>query len=262
MISFIVPAHNEAGEIGACLEAITTAATATARPWELIVVDDASTDDTAAIARDHHARVVHVEHRQIAATRNAGAVIATGDRLVFVDADTRVTPAVVGGAMEALDAGAVGGGAGVAFEGPLPRLSRIMLPPLLAVWRLTGYAAGCFVYATREDFQAVGGFDERYYASEEVHFSRAMKRRGRFVVLKDCVETSGRKARLYTPWEQLRTFFRMLFGGFRAVRRREGLEMWYDGRRERPAGLNRTSPSGEDDTGGDERGATRAGNDQ
>lgn len=235
MISFIVPAHDEAAEIGACLDAIASAGQAAGRPFEMVVADDASTDDTAAIARGRGARVVSVDHRQIAASRNAGAAAARGDAFIFVDADTRVTPGVVRGALAALDAGAVGGGSGVAFDGDVPAFARLLMPPLMAAWRLTGYAAGCFFYCTRTDFEAVGGFDERYYASEEIHLSRALKARGRFVVLKDKVFTSSRKFRLYRPGEHLRIFFRLLFGGFRAVRRREGLDLWYDGRREHDA---------------------------
>lgn len=237
MISFIVPAHNEAAEIGACLDAIETAARAgDPLEFETIVVDDASTDDTAAIAESRGARVVPVTHRQIAATRNAGAAAASGGTLIFVDADTRLNVQVLQGALAALATGAVGGGAGVRFEDGLPAPGRYLLPALIAAWRLTGWAAGCFVYCRRTDFEAVGGFDERYYASEEIHLSRALKKRGRFVVLKAAVLTSGRKFRLYSVREQWQVFFRLLLGGLPAARRRKGLELWYDGRREQAPG--------------------------
>ena len=246
MISFVIPAHNESAEIGACLEAIHAAAQgvlvsgdsngeqsgAGQRAYEVIVVDDASADDTAAIAEAQGARVIRVEHRQIAATRNAGAAQARGDVLIFVDADTHIDETVLRGALTALEAGAVGGGAGVRVDEELPASARYLLPAILAIWRRTGWAAGCFFYCRRADFEAVGGFDERYYASEEIHLSRALKRRGRFEVLKTPVLTSGRKWRLYTPKEQRRTMFRLLFGGFRVTRKREGLDLWYDGRRE------------------------------
>src|SRR5206468_11328581 len=92
MISFIVPAHNEELLIGQALSALLKAAQANREFFEIIVVDDASTDRTAAIAREHNVRVISVNHRQIAATRNAGARQARGEYLFFVDADTLATP--------------------------------------------------------------------------------------------------------------------------------------------------------------------------
>ena len=88
MISFIVPAHNEEAWVGRCVSAIRNGAESLGEPHEIIVVDDASSDATASIARQQGAQVVRVEHRQIAATRNTGARQAHGDILFFVDADT------------------------------------------------------------------------------------------------------------------------------------------------------------------------------
>lgn len=73
MISFIVPAHNEEAWVGRCVSAIHSGLESLAEPHEIIVVDDASGDATASIARQQGAQVIRVEHRQISATRNAGA---------------------------------------------------------------------------------------------------------------------------------------------------------------------------------------------
>src|SRR5207245_8000855 len=83
MISFIVPAHNEELLIGQALSALGRAARASGEAFEIIVVDDASTDRTAAIALEHGVRVTSVSHRHIAATRNAGARQARGTLLSF-----------------------------------------------------------------------------------------------------------------------------------------------------------------------------------
>jgi glycosyltransferase involved in cell wall biosynthesis len=85
------------------LQAIHESARAAGQPYEIIVVDDASTDATAEIARQNNARVVSVNHRQIAATRNAGASVAQGGRLFFVDADTTINPRVVASALRWMD---------------------------------------------------------------------------------------------------------------------------------------------------------------
>lgn len=243
MLSFLVPAHDEEATIVATLQSIHSAARG--RDYEVVVVDDASTDRTAALAAEHGARVVPVAHRQIAATRNAGAGAARGELLVFVDADTRVTAAVVDALCAAVAAGAVGGGALVRFDEPMPRWARVVTPVMSAAYFGMKLAAGCFVFATREAFDAVGGFDRELFAGEEVEFSRGLKRfaraagrvggkRARFVVLRERVETSSRKLRTHSGWQMLRELCRLVLLGRRGLRRRDGLGFWYGPRQRDP----------------------------
>lgn len=235
MISFIVPAHNEELLVKGTLAAIGAAAgTVLAQPFEVILVNDDSTDATAAIARANGATVIDVKLRHIAAVRNAGARVARGEVLIFVDADTRISPAVLAGTMHALQDGAIGGGAAVVFEGRIPLVTRVYMALFMIVWRRLNLAAGCYFFARRTEFEAVGGFDERYYTSEELHLSRALKQRGRFAVVKEPVISSGRKARLHSPAQVLWISFKLLIRGPKAWQRREGLDFWYDGRRETP----------------------------
>jgi glycosyltransferase involved in cell wall biosynthesis len=236
MISFVIPAHNEAALIGRTLAALHESARAAGEPYEVIVVDDASSDGTAAIAREHGARVVPVNFRWIAATRNAGARAAAGDRLFFVDADTVVTAPAVRAALRALRAGAVGGGAAVRFDGPVPLyaavLERVVLPVLLPLLKM---APGCFMFCTRQAYLAAGGFDEALAWSEEVAFGNRLKRRGRFVLLRERVITSGRKVRAYSAWGLLRVGLRLACG------RRAGLDYWYGPRPDIAAADHRPS---------------------
>lgn len=234
MISFIVPAYNEERLLGATLEALHAAARAVGEPYELIVVDDASTDRTALVADRHGARVVSVAHRQIAATRNSGAKAAHGDRLVFVDADTLVNEAVVRAAVQAMRDGAVGGGAAVEFDDGVPRYARLLMPVLIRLFRWARLAAGCFLFSTRSAFTATGGFDEAFFGAEELVMSQALKRHGRFVVLRQGVTTSGRKLRTHSASEVLGIMGRFVLLGPRAVKRRQGMELWYAERREDP----------------------------
>jgi glycosyltransferase involved in cell wall biosynthesis len=234
MISFVIPAHNEERLLGTTLDAIHSAARMVGEPYEIVVVDDASTDRTAQLAREHGAVVVSVAHRQISATRNAGARAAKGSLLVFVDADTRINPQVVSGVVGAVRQGAAGGGATIRFDGVLPLYARLLLPVLTLSFRLTGTAAGCFLFCTREAFAAVGGFDEAYYGAEEVVMSKALRSHGLFVILAVPVVTSGRKLRAHSARELFTAMLRLALGGRKAVAQREGLELWYSERRPDP----------------------------
>lgn len=229
-VSFIVPAHNEERELPATLTAIQAAAVAVQS--EVIVVNDASTDATAAIAQKFGARLVQIERRQIAAARNAGGRVANGKILIFIDADTRITPAQVDGVRDAIARGFAGGGARLRIEGEIPRWAAVFLRLFSAVYFGLNFGAGAFLFTTRENFHRVGGFDERYFAGEEVFFTRAIRKIGRFKILSVPALTSGRKLRLYRKREVLRATVSLLFGGRQALRSRHKLAIWYDGARE------------------------------
>lgn len=230
-LSIIVPAYNEELLLPATLGALKDAVTALGLPAEIIVVDDGSTDRTADIARALGASVVPVALRHIAGARNAGGRTACGDLLVFVDADTIVPADVLRGAVEAYEAGAVGGGAGVRYAVNDPRWAVVVTAIVVWVLRRATWAAGCFVFVRKDVFDRVGGFDERYFASEEIHFSRAVKKHGRFVMLGGAVMTSARKARLFSARALFVQFLAMLWPG--ALKRRDRLGFWYDGQREK-----------------------------
>jgi GT2 family glycosyltransferase len=138
---------------------------------------------------------------------------------------------VVRGVVDALRDGAVGGGAGVRFlDGP-PWIHR-WVGIIGVAFRWVRWAAGCFVFARRDAFEAAGGFDEQFYASEEIHFSQAMKRQGRFVVLREQVLTSGRKAEKFSRWATIKMLFPMLIQGPKGAKSRElTREFWYPDKR-------------------------------
>lgn len=226
-LSVVVPAHNEATLLGGTLDALREAAGALAgvAVLEVIVVDDASTDRTAEVATARGARVVPANVRNIAAARNAGARAARGELLVFVDADTIVPAGVLQAAVAEIRAGAVGGGSAARFDAAAPRWAAHAIAAAGWIMRAAGWAAGCFFFVRRDAFERVGGFDERYFASEEIHLSVALKRLGRFVILREQVMTSGRKAASHTPAQVLWQVLRLLWPG--SLRRRERLSFWY-----------------------------------
>jgi len=235
MISFIVPAHNEEFELSSTLEAIRAAASGVSQPFEIIVVDDASTDATSKIAEQAGARVVSIHRRQIAAARNAGAHAARGEYLFFVDADTRINPTHVTEAIAALEAGYTGGSARVLMDGFVPLWGRIFLRAFSFLYFGLNLGAGAFLFTTCRNFEAIGGFDEQHFAGEEVYFSLALRKLGRFKVLREPVLTSGRKLRMYSAKEILGTLSILILGGPRMAGSRARLRLWYDGKRERDA---------------------------
>ncbi len=234
-LSVVVPAFNEERLIAATLATIRQALGG--REHELIVCDNNSTDRTAELARTAGARVVFEPVNQIARARNAGAAKASGDWLLFVDADSSPDAALAADMAAAIETGrCLGGGSTVAFASPRPDV-RFWVGLWNAMSRLTGWAAGCFLFCRADAFRELGGFSEALYAAEEIEFSRRMKRlarkRGmRFVILHEHpLSTSDRKVRLYRTSEHLGFLLRFVLSGGRNLRRREDCSVWYDGRR-------------------------------
>jgi glycosyltransferase involved in cell wall biosynthesis len=232
MLSFIVPAYNEELELPDTLAAIRGAASRLAQPYEIIVVDDASTDATPEIAALAGAEVVSIKQRQIAAARNAGARAGQGEYLFFVDADTRINRTHIAEAIAALETGYVGGSARVAVDGVIPLWGRILLRAFCTLYFGLNLGAGAFLFTSRRNFHAIGGFDEQYFVGEEVYFSLALRRLGRFKVLREPILTSGRKLRMYSARQILGNFFEVIVRGPRVIRSRAKLQIWYDGKRE------------------------------
>lgn len=225
MISFILPAHNEEELLGRSLAALQAAAATLGEPYEVIVVDDSSTDRTPQIAAEHGAAVVHVGCRQIAGARNAGGRAATGELLFFIDADTMVTEPALRAAVRALRGGAIGGGACVRFDGDVPTYGFVLERLLRLVTPYISLAPGCFLYCWRKAFEQAGGFDERVYWSEEVWFARRLRGMGRFVVLREWVITSARKVRAHSALEMLGLGALLAWRGRAALGERH--QFWY-----------------------------------
>jgi glycosyltransferase involved in cell wall biosynthesis len=233
MISFIVPAHNEEVWIARSLSAIRDAMASVGEPYEVIVVDDSSTDSTASIAQQQGACVIRVEHRHISATRNSGVRQARGDVIFFVDADTLVNAPVIQSALRGIRAGAVGGGCVLRFEGRLSifwGLSNLTIPLWYHLLRITG---GACQFCTRDAFNATGGFSEKHYVAEDALFCTTLKRHGRFIIPRGTVLTSGRSLRAHSFSKIAWVLIRLAIYGPDAFQSRENLDMWYRPKREK-----------------------------
>jgi glycosyltransferase involved in cell wall biosynthesis len=234
-LSIVVPAFNEERLIAETLQRLWAAMEVfRRRGWsgELIVCDNNSTDRTAELARAADATVVFEPVNQIARARNAGARAASGEWLLFVDADSSPSKELFQDVLAAIESGRyVGGGCTVAIPGPSPA-ARAWLGIWNALSRTAQWAAGAFLFCETAAFRAAGGFSEELFASEEIDLSRRLKRRGRFIILHHHpLVTSGRKLQLYSTREHFAFIFKMLTAGRRTLRSREACSIWYDGRR-------------------------------
>lgn len=236
--SVIIPAYNEAQLLPRLVGSIHHAAVRSAGgagQVEIIVADNASTDATAALARELGCVVARVEKRTIAAARNGGAQTARGAVLCFVDADMQVHPDTfdgIGAAISRRDV--IGGATGVRPERWSPGIAATWAVMLPAVW-LFGMDTGV-VFCRREDFFALDGYREDRLVAEDVDFLIRLKRRGwrqrqRFIRLtKFKAIVSMRKFDQHGDWHYFPTLARAAWYQFFSKRRfeREVRAYWYE----------------------------------
>jgi glycosyltransferase involved in cell wall biosynthesis len=239
-ISIIIPAFNEERLIVETLRAASLATAAFAqRGWsfELIVCDNNSTDRTATLAREGGAKVVFEPINQISRSRNTGASAATGDWLIFVDADSKPSVGLFDEVANAIETGKfLGGGSTVQLDGHYP-FATLVVELWNCISRLRSWMAGSFIFCETKAFREMRGFSQELFASEEIEFSQRLKllakeRRQKVVILHEHpLLTSARKAHLYTMREHLWFLTKTVFGWGSTLRRREACYTWYDGRR-------------------------------
>lgn len=237
--SLIIPAWNESAFIAQTLEKVTAVLADVERHGdhraELIVVDNNSTDATAEIARSFGATVVFEPVNQIARARNRGAQAASGDVLIFLDADTTCSANLLNHVLARLATNTVaGGGSIIAPDKPVAAAAMRGIRFWNAISRNANLAAGCFVFCRRDAFDAIGGFSDKVYAGEEIFLSRALKRWGRQhgmrfeIMVMDAVVTSARKLEWYSTLQLARQTLLLLIPG--ALFSRRLCKTWYDDR--------------------------------
>ncbi len=232
----VVPAFNEERLLAGSLAAIR-AAMQVFEQAELIVCDNNSTDRTAEIARAAGAKVVFEPVNQIARARNAGAAQASGDWLVFVDADSYPSKELFRETANAILGGrCLAGGATVSLQSADPAI-RLWVAAWNFLSRRARWAAGSFIFCEAAAFRRLGGFSQDLYAAEEIELFGRLKRLARLerrsivILHRHPLLTSARKAQLYTKREHLLFILKTLLLGGRNLRSRESCHAWYDGRR-------------------------------
>jgi glycosyltransferase involved in cell wall biosynthesis len=239
-ISVVVPAFNEEKLIVGTLRSIRAAAEAFTRlgwEFELVVCDNNSTDRTAELAREAGAKVVFEPVNQIGRARNTGAAGASGDWLIFVDADSHPSAELFADVAAAIQGGrCLAGGSTVRLDGHHP-VASLFTRGWNLLSRLRKWAAGSFIFCEAAAFRETGGFSHQLYASEEldlfVRLKALARARGKTILIlhRHPLATSARKMHLYTPWEHLRFLVRTVLLWGRPLRSREDCLTWYDGRR-------------------------------
>lgn len=239
-ISLIVPAFNEErlleqslGEMSRSMEAFKE------RGWEteLVVCDNNSTDRTSEIARAAGALVVSEPVNQIARARHTGALAATGDWFIFIDADSHPSIDLMRDVAREITSGRVVAGGSTLRMETKSFIGRLLSGFWNQASRLRRLMAGSFIFVEAESYQAVGGFNLELFAGEELDLSLRLQKHskpsGRKLVIlhRHPLLTSGRKLHLYSQWELLRFFFKAAFSPRRVMRSREDCHPWYDGRR-------------------------------
>jgi glycosyltransferase involved in cell wall biosynthesis len=231
--SVIIPAYNEERRLPETLRHIGGALGRLLQPSEVIVVDNDSEDRTRDAAEALGAQVVWDAEHNISAVRNAGAAAATGDLLVFIDADTLVPESLfesIAGVMQ--DGRCLGGAVSVRYQPPARRWMKLYL----AGWRFWGRVfnmkQGAAQFCRRSVFEALAGYDETIFVGEDVEFywrlARFARDRGGYLQFLDrpSVVTSARRFDKMSLWRTLvlthPVFIRL------AWRRRRFWRDWYD----------------------------------
>ena len=179
--SVIIPAYNEEQYLPRLLDSIDVARSnysGGAAAVEVIVANNDSTDRTAEIAEARGARVVKVAKRRIAAARNGGGHAARGEIVCFIDGDSAVHPKTFDAIQRAMESGRyVGGSTGLTLERKSPGLivTYCLAAPIALLMRMDSGV----VFCRREDFEAVGGYDETRLYAEDLLFLMALRRLGK-----------------------------------------------------------------------------------
>lgn len=239
-ISVVVPAFNEQKLIQETLRRIKQASDAFQDlGWktEIIVCDNNSSDATAALARAEGAQVVFEPINQIGRARNTGAAAATGDWLIFIDADSHPSRELFRDVADAICSGRyLAGGSTVQLEG-FTSGWRVLIRAWNTLSRLGRLMAGSFIFCERNAFIEVGGFNLELYAKEEIDLSRKLKRlagkRGKKIVIlhRHPLLTSNRKVTLYSSAELARFLLHNALSLGGTLKSAKACFPWYDGRR-------------------------------
>jgi len=175
-ISFVIPAYNEENYIGECLESIFKEAKDKNYDFEVIVVDNASTDNTAKIASSYKGvKIVRESKKGLVSARKAGFLASKGDVIANVDADTRLTKGWIDKVISEFKDPKLAGLSGPFIYYDLPKNNNLMVKFFyyyaFSLYLLNRYVfnrgsmlqGGNFV-VRRSALEKIGGFDDKHFS--------------------------------------------------------------------------------------------------
>ena len=191
--SVVLSALDERADLNRSLRAINRAAQAIRTDAEIVVVVRDAGSSHAHLAVSSGAIVVPVLRANVAVARNAGAALTTGQILVTIDAGRVMSPLAFAEIERLLATGCYVGGGAVQH----PDRHSLAIDAVMALARLTTYLNGLgggMYWCRREDFEAIGGFDERVSTVDDFDFARRLRAHGgrtgrRFVNLRQAPVT-------------------------------------------------------------------------
>jgi glycosyltransferase involved in cell wall biosynthesis len=241
--SLIIPAYNEQAYLPRLLDSVDRARAryrGGPEAVEVIVSDNASTDATAGLAAARGCRLVSVERRGIAVTRNAGARAAWGEVLSFVDADHQVHPDTFDEIDRVLTDRVIGGTTGIRFERRSAGIACTYLLLLAVAVAIRGirhrrdFALDTgVVFCRRRDFEAVGGYREDMLYAEDIRLLLDLRKLGRLdgrILTRGTRTPSIFSTRKFDTWGDWHYFTMPVRIGLEQLRRRSDTarRYWYD----------------------------------
>ncbi len=211
MFSFVIPAYNEEGYLGRCIGSIKKQRT---KDYEIIVCYSASKDRTLDIAKKSGARIVNVRKSSPGIAKNAGAMVAKGSYLVFLDADAAIPADFLSSTRKILNNGVVA--VGYSFRSLEPdrvinAAHRLFLNPLFSGM---GWFYGCYA-VEKNAFEKAGGFDKNRAVNEDIDLASKLKSIGRIVYANNVVvSVSSRRAKKMGKVRTVAMYVSWLFLGY------------------------------------------------
>ncbi|MEI6462700.1 MAG: carotenoid biosynthesis protein [bacterium] len=195
-LSVVIPAYNEEKYIEGTILNIKKVLNDLNIKFEITVVNNNSTDNTDSIARKLEVNVIFQGERNISKTRNLGATNSKGNYLLFVDADTKITPEIISISLEKLSKNKLKAVSTITTFDKYPSIQSYGVWIYNFASRVFKLGIGQYILIHKEAFLSLKGFDESFFAFEEIEFFKRLKKRfgnESFEVLSIPVKTSGRK---------------------------------------------------------------------
>lgn len=192
-VSIVIPAKNESAYLGRCLDFLKISADRLDGRYEIILVDNGSSDSTMQIAISKGCRVIEEPDGTISRLRNVGARNAKGDIIAFLDADCLVAPEWVTYCLEAFNNEEIR----IVGTRAVPDLNKPTWVEKAWYKLMSGAKRPDFpdwigtsnFFIRKTDFLETGGFDEKLETAEDINLCYDVRRQGKLIYLEQRVNT-------------------------------------------------------------------------